>query len=73
MDSSQVRRAGDKRCSLRSKSSSSNDIVAPCVVLMHEPLGGKVDQLSGVVVIETDDLLGGGIGPKFHHAIKKES
>ena len=30
----------------------------------------KADQLNGFVVIETDDLLGGGIGEKFHAAIE---
>ena len=28
-------------------------------------------QLTGLIVIETDDLLGGGIGPKFKHAIEE--
>ena len=28
-------------------------------------------RLSGLIIIETDDLLGGGIGPKFQHAIEE--
>ena len=32
---------------------------------MCEPLNGKQDEFSGLVVIETDDLLGGGIGDGY--------
>ena len=43
--------------------------LAPCVVLMYETLAGKPKTLSGLIVIETDDLLFGGVGPKYKHAI----
>ena len=44
--------------------------LAPCVVLMYEVLPPKnTMSLSGLIVIETDDLLGGGIGPKFANAL----
>ena len=33
--------------------------------------GEKKHSLSGLIIIETDDLLGGGIRPKFHDAIEK--
>jgi hypothetical protein len=35
--------------------------LAPCVALMYEDIGDKKDQISGIIVVETDDLLGGGI------------
>jgi len=44
--------------------------LAPCVVLMYETLGGKPKSLSGLVVIETDDLLFGGVGPKYLQGIE---
>ena len=34
-------------------------------------LDGKSDQFSGLICVETDDLLGGGIGPKFHAAVER--
>ena len=40
--------------------------VTPCVVLMYDQ-----EQLTGLIVIETDDLLGGGIGPKFADALQR--
>ena len=47
-----------------------NHPLAPCVVLMYEKIaGGGKEQLSGLIVVETDDLLGGGIGPQFHDAV----
>ena len=49
-----------------------NHPLAPCVVLMYEKMHGKEKpQLSGLIVVETDDLLGGGIGPKFHLAVEQ--
>jgi len=42
--------------------------LAPCVAIMYEEVGGKPEQFSGLIVIETDDVLGGGIGSKFHNA-----
>jgi len=39
--------------------------LAPCVVLMYEEIDSKPNQFSGLVCVETDDLLGGGIGPKY--------
>ena len=39
---------------------------------MYEFLDGtKKMKLSGLIVIETDDLLGGGIGPKFLKAVER--
>jgi len=43
--------------------------LAPCVVIMYETLNGKENQFSGLICVETDDLLGGGIGPKYQDAI----
>ena len=43
--------------------------LAPCVALMYETLGGKENQFSGLVLVETDDLLGGGIGDKYLDAV----
>ena len=43
--------------------------LAPCVVLFYEDLGKIHEALSGLVVIETDDLLGGSIGPKMDAAV----
>ena len=48
-----------------------NHPLAPCVVLMYEKMNGKDNQLTGLIVVETDDLLGGGTGPKFHNAIEQ--
>ena len=45
--------------------------LAPCVVLMYETLNGVSDQFSGLIVTERDGLLGGGIGDKFHEAVKR--
>ena len=42
--------------------------LAPCVVLMYD---GEDQHLCGLICIETDDLLGGGIGDKFHNAVKE--
>ena len=42
--------------------------LAPCVMLMYEGQAGS-EQLTGLIVIETDDLLGGGIGSKWTNAI----
>ena len=36
---------------------------------MYEKIHGKEEQLSGLIVVETDDLLGGGIGPRFQNAV----
>ena len=48
--------------------------LAPCVVLMYEELHGKPDQLSGLICVETDDLLGGGasggLSPKFQAVVE---
>ena len=59
--------------------------LAPCVALMYEPEptpGARAEsaehslkaprqqRITGLIVIETDDLLGGGIGDKFHTAVK---
>ena len=44
--------------------------LAPCVVIMYEKIGKELKQFSGLVCVETDDLLGGGIGPKFQTAIE---
>jgi hypothetical protein len=44
--------------------------LAPCVVIMYEDLKGVKEQFSGLVCVETDDLLGGGIGPKYDKAVK---
>ena len=43
--------------------------LAPCVAIMYETLGGKPMQFSGLVVMETDDFLCGGIGDKYYEAI----
>ena len=43
--------------------------MAPCVAIMYEKVGGVADQFSGLIVVETDDLLGGGIGDKFFEAV----
>ena len=47
-----------------------NHPLAPCIVLMYEKLAGKDNQLSGIICVETDDLLGGGRGPKVHEAVE---
>ena len=52
-----------------------NHPLAPCLVLMYEKMHGKEEpQLSGLIIVETDDLLGGGrehsVAPKFHHAVE---
>ena len=41
------------------------------MVLYYETINEQPECLSGLVVIETDDLLGGGIGDEFHAAIKQ--
>ena len=39
---------------------------------MYEKMHGKEKpQLSGLIVVETDDLLGGGTGPSFHFAVEQ--
>ena len=43
--------------------------LAPCVALFYEDLGNKKQELSGLIVVETDDLLGGGIGLGFQKAV----
>ena len=45
--------------------------LAPCVVLMYEKMHGQQFDLCGVIIIETDDLLGAGIGQKFKDAIER--
>ena len=35
---------------------------------MCEVVDGRSEQFSGLIVIETDDVFGGGIGSKFHEA-----
>ena len=32
--------------------------LAPCVVVLYEALNGKPDQFSGLICVETDDLMG---------------
>ena len=46
--------------------------LAPCVVVMYEKIGKVEKQFSGLICVETDDLLGGGMAnaPKFHKAIE---
>ena len=44
--------------------------LAPCVVTMYDQTSKGKDILIGVISIETDDLLGGGIGPKWIAAIE---
>ena len=44
--------------------------LAPCVVVFYETHNGVDETLTGLVVIETDDLLGGGIGEAFFEAVK---
>ena len=34
--------------------------LAPCVAIMYEDVGDKKDQFTGLLVIETDDILCGG-------------
>ena len=36
---------------------------------MYEAMNARADQFSGVIGVETDDLLGGGVGPKYEAAI----
>ena len=43
--------------------------LAPCLALFYEDLGKGKTELSGLIVVETDDLLGGGIGEKFNQAV----
>lgn len=38
---------------------------------MYANIGGKEDQFSGLIVVETDDVLGGGIGDKYLHAVSE--
>ena len=38
------------------------------MALVYEDVGDQKEQLTGVIVIETDDLLGGGVGDQFHNA-----
>ena len=47
-------------------------MLAPCVVVMYEKIGKVEKQFSGLICVETDDLLGGGMAnaPKFHKAIE---
>ena len=45
--------------------------LAPCVFPFYEHLGGNPECFAGLVVVETDDLLIGGIGDKFHAAVKQ--
>ena len=50
--------------------------LAPCLVLMYEKMHGQTEpQLSGLIIVETDDLLGGGrdrrLAPKFHAAVEE--
>ena len=52
-----------------------NHPLAPCLVLMYEKMHGKEKaQLSGLIIVETDDLLGGGrdksVAPSFHLAVE---
>eukprot|EP00973_Karenia_brevis_P035741 4931691-Karenia_brevis.AAC.1 len=44
--------------------------LAPCEVCMYETLNGKSDQFSGLIFVETDDLLGGGVGSKYEAAVE---
>ena len=37
---------------------------------MYERHKGQENQLTGLICVETDDLLGGGCGPKFHEAVE---
>ena len=43
--------------------------LAPCVVIMCEEVAGTSDVFTRFICVETDDLLGGGIGPKYQAAI----
>ena len=43
--------------------------LAPCIVLMYDKKG-DTDELSGIICVETDDLLGGGCSPKFYDAVQ---
>ena len=45
--------------------------LAPCVVPFYETLDGKPNQFSGLICVETDDLLVGGKGPKYLQAIEQ--
>ena len=45
--------------------------LAPCVVTMYAKTSKGKEILIGVISIETDDLLGRGIGPKWTAAIVK--
>ena len=38
---------------------------------MYERMGKAHEQLSGLTVVETDDLLGGGVGDKFMDAVNQ--
>ena len=37
---------------------------------MCEKYQGEDNRLTGIICVETDDLLGGGCGPKFHDAME---
>ena len=41
--------------------------LAPCLALMYE---GEPLQLTGLITVETDDLLGGGTGDKYFQALE---
>ena len=45
--------------------------LAPCVVLYYETINGVEDTISGLICVETDDLLGGGRAnaSRFHAAV----
>ena len=36
---------------------------------MYESMGGKEMQFSVLIVLETDDFFGGGIGDQYRHAV----
>lgn len=45
--------------------------LAPCGAVIYEKLHGKENQFSVLICMETDDILGGGIGPRYQAAIHR--
>ena len=45
--------------------------LAPCIAVMYEDVGDKKDQFTGLLIMETDDILCGGVGNRFHEAVTK--
>ena len=48
-----------------------NHPLAPCVVCMYETHNGEIDALTGMICVETDDLMGGGVGECWFNAISQ--